>query len=140
MNNTTPRKKRNESATCATCPYFYQGQSVSVSGFMKYGVTECHRGSPVVSDVRAWPKTIPDSHCGEHPDFWEPVEESWEPLEGNTRRLAEINLIESALGLVHFWEADGDAPEFDLGAQEVEQKVITAAAIYEQVAAGGVSE
>lgn len=68
------KRKRNENATCKTCPY---SQSPSQEEDIVKGNRWCFRFPPVIQDLRrprtqeSQPPIVSASWCcGEHPNFW----------------------------------------------------------------------
>ena len=60
--------KRNENANCGNCPYW-------LLSIPEDNIGECHRDNPrAVDPYRRWETTNIKEWCGQHPDFWEPVE------------------------------------------------------------------
>jgi hypothetical protein len=65
--------KRNENATCGTCPFWHQDKDI------KKGGGECRINEPKLftfpdNVYYVWLYTKPSDWCGQHPEFWMPVE------------------------------------------------------------------
>lgn len=65
--------KRNLDATCGTCPFWHQDKDI------KKGGGECRINEPKLftfpdNVYYVWLYTKPSDWCGQHPEFWMPVE------------------------------------------------------------------